>query len=231
MAFQWHAWLGRLQLKFRRQLPPNNSFKPNRFAVRLNSGVSTQTMRSFALILLVLFCGCSESEQVPQQTPQAPHVIIADYVHSAFGGKLLGTDRGEWTGELLFQDGTGGVERILHENVQGIVENHAGIFVFTGLHHMGTNVGYIYTITLTSNNDVVATRLGSIPGAPSDVIQHPDGTASFLVATEHYDLKGRAVYDCYELAGKLVKHSLGCLPPNSLGANNSFKPNPLRGSP
>ena len=187
-------------------------------------------MRSLALTLLVLFCGCSERAQVPQQqAAPAPHVIKADYVLPAFGGKLLGTDRGEWTGELLFQDEAGGVERILHENIHGIVRNRVGIFVFTGLHHMGTNVGYIYAIALTSNNDVVATRLGRIPGAPSDVTQHSDGTTNFLVATERYDL-GRPVYDCYELTGKLVKRSLGCLPPKPLGANNSFKPNPLRGS-
>lgn len=177
-------------------------------------------MRSLALILLISLCGCSESEQVPQTIPPAHRVIKADYVHPAFGGKLFGTNRSEWTGELLFQDENGGVEKTLHENVQGIVENHAGIFVFTGLHHMGTNVGYIYTITLTRNNGVLATRLGRIPGAPSDVTQHPDGATSFLVATERNDLDGSAVYDCYELAGKRVRHSLACLPPKSLRANH-----------
>lgn len=148
----------------------------------------------------------------------------------AFGGRLLGTDRGEWVGELLFQDELGRVETVLHENVHGIVENPAGTFVFTGLNHMPTNVGYIYTVTLTENNDVVATRLGRIPGAPSDVTKQSDGTTTFLVATERYGRDNRPIYDCYELRGKVVEHSLSCLPPKRLGANDSFKPNPLHGS-
>jgi hypothetical protein len=187
-------------------------------------------MRPLVLTVLVLLCGCSEKAHAPQQQASTPLAVKADYVLPAFGGKLLGTDRGEWIGELQFQAETSGTERLLHENVHGIVENHAGIFVFTGLNHMGTNVGYIYAITLTRNNDVVATRFGRIPGAPSDVTQHSDGTTTFLVATERYDPESRPVYDCYELTGKLVKHSLRCLPPKPLDANNPFKPTSSRGA-
>jgi hypothetical protein len=188
-------------------------------------------MRSFALTLLMLVSGCSQEPQAPSSgKPPKPKVVTPDYALPAFGGRLLGTDHGEWIGELLFQDETGDIETILHENVHGIVENHAGVFVFTGLHQMNTNAGYIYTVTLTDKHDVVATRLGRIPGAPSDVIQHPDGTTTFLVDTGRHDRKGRSIYECYELIGKVVRSSLACLPPKPLGANNSFKPKPLRGS-
>lgn len=187
------------------------------------------TMGSLALTLLMLFCGCSGHLEEPQrQISPAPQVIKADYAHRAFGGNLLGTDRGEWIGELLFQSEDGGVERILHENIHGIVENRAGIFVFTGVHHMGINDGSIYIISRTSNNDVVATRLGRIPGAPRDVTQHPGGTTTFLVATERYDLQGRTVYECYALTGEIVERSSECLPPKSAGTSHPFKPAPLR---
>lgn len=185
-------------------------------------------MRSLALTLIALFCGCSDTSREPKQHAQPTSQLInADYMLPAFGGRLLGTDRGEWVGELLFQDEAGRLETILHENVHGIVENPAGISVFNGLNHMRTNVGDIYTVTLTKNNDVVATRLGRIPGAPRDVTKQRDGTTTFLVTTERHDREGRPIYDCYELRGKLVEHSLSCPPPKPLGANNLFEQNLL----
>jgi hypothetical protein len=146
----------------------------------------------------------------------------------AFGGKLLGTDRGEWIGELLFQDETGGVARVLHENVLGIAENPEGIFVFTGLHHRGTNIGFIHIVALIRENDVVATRLGRIPGAPSNVTRQPDGTTTFLVATDRYDQKKRLIHECYELRGKVVERSLSCIPPKPLGTTKLFEPDAFR---
>lgn len=136
-----------------------------------------------------------------------------DHTLPAFGGRLLGTDRGEWIGELAFQDSDGGIETILHENVHGIVENNAGIFVFTGLHHLHTNNGFIYSISMTSTNDVVATRLGRLPGAPSNVVHRSDGVTTFLVDSGRYDSNNRPVAACYELRGDLVQHSSDCLPP------------------
>jgi hypothetical protein len=188
-------------------------------------------MRSLVVLLVALICGCSDTSQEPDHHSRPTlQTIKADYALPAFGGRLLGTDRGEWVGELLFQDEAGRLETLLHENVHGIVENQAGVFVFTGLDHMRTSVGDIYTVVLTKNNDVIANRLGRIPGAPRSVTKQRDGTITFLVATRRYDGEGRPVYDCYELRDKLVGRSLSCLPPKPLGHNNSSKPNLLRGS-
>ena len=186
-------------------------------------------MRSLVLLLLVLCCGCSDRAQEQRPVLPALRTVKADFVLPAFGGKLLGTDHGEFVGELLFQDADGGLERVLHENVHGIVENKSGIFVFTGLRHLHTNVGYIYEISLTANNDVVANRLGRIPGAPSNVTWHSNGSTTFLVATNRQNPNGGLVHECYELVGKVVNPSFSCVPPPHLGANNSFKPTPLRG--
>src|SRR5688572_15285217 len=85
---------------------------------RLGSIQALTSMRSLVLILIALFCGCSGTSREPEQhTPTALQVIKADYMLPAFGGRLIGTDRGEWIGELLFQDDAGRVETILHENV------------------------------------------------------------------------------------------------------------------
>ena len=87
-------------------------------------------MRPLLLTAMLVLSGCS----VEQPTPiQAPEVIVPDYSLDAFGGHLLGTDRGEWIGKLMFQDADGNLTTLLNENVHGIVENADGIFAFTGL--------------------------------------------------------------------------------------------------
>ena len=180
------------------------------------------------LIALCIACGCSKS---PAPVPAASRTDVTkpDHVLPAFGGMLLGTDRGEWIGELAFQGSDGSFETVLKENVHGIVRNDSGVFVFTGLRHIHTNSGFIYTVTATSNNDIIATRLGRLPGAPSDVVRLPDGATTFLVHSGRLDAKGRPIADCYELRGKVVNRSSSCPPPMPQGANNSFKPSPLRG--
>jgi hypothetical protein len=160
---------------------------------------------------------------VPRQ-----EIILPDHVLPAFGGKLLGTDRGEWVGKLMFQDEAGNLKTILNENVHGIVENSAGIFVFTGLSHLTLNEGYIYIIDQGANEDVGAALLGRLPGAPHQVTQVRDGSTSFLVFSGFKD--DHQYFECYALIGKIFSHSNACLPPKPLGANNSFKPKPLRGS-
>ena len=193
------------------------------------SGVSAQIMRSLLLIAFCIACGCSES---PAPVPASPRteVMKPDHVLQAFGGKLLGTDQGEWIGQLAFQDSGGGIETVLRENVHGIVENNAGGFAFTGLRHIHTNDGFIYEITKTNNNDIIATRLGRLPGAPSNVAQQPDGATTFLVDEGRMSAKGLPITECYELRGKVVQRSSSCPAPKPLGANNSSKPTPLRGA-
>jgi hypothetical protein len=154
--------------------------------------------------------------------------LVPDHALAAFGGQLFGTDRGEWIGKVVFQDAAGNLQTLLNENVHGIVRNSAGIFVFTGLAHMGTNEGYIYTVALSANQQVQTALLGRLPGAPSQVSQKADGSITFLVFTG--TSANRRAYECYSLTGKTVSRSYDCLPPKALGANNSFKPKPLRGS-
>ena len=167
------------------------------------------------LLGLCLLCSaCTDKADAESGVERIVERIRADHALHAFGGRLLGTDRGEWIGRLLFENDEGGLETILRENVHGIVENRAGVFAFTGLLHLQTNVGFIYRIDLTRNLDVNATRLGRLPGAPFDVTPHADGITTFLVAGR-YDPKGRRIYDCYELAGQAVRHSYRCAPPSA----------------
>lgn len=137
--------------------------------------------------------------------------MVVDYSLPAFDGKLLGTDEGEWIGSLMHQDETGKIHALLNENVHGIIRNNAGIFVFTGLSHLGTNEGYIYAVAQGRDGSINTRLLGRLPGAPSKVRQLPDGSTSFLVHVGYKD-DGQH-FECYSLNGDVVSRSLDCSPP------------------
>jgi len=145
-------------------------------------------------------------------------------VHSlqAFGGLLIGTDRGEWIGRLQFQDQdqAGGVRTILEKNVLGIVKNKDGVFVFTGLNHLSMNEGLVYVVKLDTNNIPRPELLIRLPGFPSQVRQKPDGTIEFIVFTGGRDQQGTFVHECFQLAGQVVSRGAGCQPLQPAGAND-----------
>jgi len=166
-------------------------------------------MRSLLLTVMLALCSCSAEQSA---SAQAREIVVPDHSLDAFGGRLLGVDRGEWGGKLLFQDADGNLDTVLTENVQGIVKNPGGIFAFTGLAHRSINDGYLYLVVRDPDGSIKASRLGRLPGAPSRVSQlQPDGVTSFLVYSGISN--GRSLFECYQLAGKIVSRAHNCLPP------------------
>lgn len=165
-----------------------------------------------ALAALLACSGCSGDRADPLPAPRT-QTLTVDHSLPAFDGKLLGTDRGEWIGKLMYQDETGKIHVLINENVHGIIENEAGIFAFTGLSHLGTNDGYIHVITQAPDRTVKTKLLGRLPGAPSQVQQQSNGSANFLVYAGYRD--DSPYYECYALAGSTVDHSLDCFPPKT----------------
>ncbi|MGY1459826.1 hypothetical protein ACW5F0_14475 [Luteimonas sp. A534] len=178
-----------------------------------------------AALLLMVLTSCSNVEP-----PSVSPLSVGDAEHSlrAFNGKLLGADRGEFTGYLAYQDQSGKVTALLRENVHGIVENREGIFVLTGLAHLGTNDGYLYKVSAGSNGQIQASQLGYLPGAPSHVQHNADGSITFLIYMGYRGNERH--YQCHSLVGSVVSYSNNCDPPIGLRSNNSFKPTPLRGA-
>jgi len=144
-------------------------------------------------------------------TVSAPRFPV--YSAEAFGGRLIGTDHGEWGGKLEFEDPAGGRQTILEENIRAIIKNQDGVFVFTGLAHMGLNRGAVYVVNADANSAPRPALFAKLPGAPVRVHQEADGTARFLISTGPRDAQGKFVYACYQLAGKVVERGTGCLPP------------------
>lgn len=112
----------------------------------------------------------------------------ADYTYAAFDGELLGADRGEWGGELVFRDASGAVQTLLRQNVRGILGMPFGVVVFTGLSHMGHSTGAIFRVEQRNDGAVVATPLHVLRGAPGDVRWTTRGD---LVFTVDYVSRGR----------------------------------------
>ena len=185
-------------------------------------------MKVYAALAVLALAGCTAETPTPPSATS--HVEVVDHSLAAFGGRLLGTDRGEWIGRLVFEAQDGTRYTLLGQNVLGIVRNSSGVYVFTGLAHLGSNEGFIYHVAPAPGGHVTASLLGRLPGTPSNIVQDAQQVTSFLVSAGQFDSTGREVFRCLRLVGEQVQPGHACLPPRRLGSNNSSKPTPLRGA-
>jgi hypothetical protein len=140
------------------------------------------------------------------------HVAPA-YRLKAFGGELMGDDRGEFGGELMFRDQHGLVHRVLKENVHGIFQMPFGIVAFTGLAHLSLNSGKIYLVT-ASPGGVVAGLFRTLPGAPDQVVRDSSADLHFKVFTRRFE-KNEAgeegpAEDCYRMTNSGTIEKMSC---------------------
>lgn len=117
---------------------------------------------------------------------------------SAFGGRLVGTDRGEFGGELIFRTRDGSIQSVLMENVQGIFEMPFGVVVVTGLDHLTINEGAVYSLTLGASEKVEARLMHRLQGKPRDFVRQRDGSLRFRVPTGELGV-GDYIYKCNTL--------------------------------
>lgn len=85
------------------------------------------------------------------------------------GVKIRGTDQGEWGGELTVTSQDGTTRTLLKENVVSIQKVGDSIFVFTGLSHMGINVGAMYELTDIASEPKL-TKVTLLPSAPEKIL-------------------------------------------------------------
>jgi|GEM_PF-5325924 len=93
-------------------------------------------------------------------------------------GKLIGSNHGEWGGELgfIYEKTNETQETIIDDNVLGIAERGGHIIVVTGLDHGGLNRGFIWEVTRAGAGKWSARRLWRLPGTPYETMVGPDGT-------------------------------------------------------
>ncbi len=124
------------------------------------------------------------------------------FVLAAFGGYLMGGNRGEWGGELVFRGPDGKIEVLLEKNIEGIFSMPVGVLAFSGLAHMSYNEGAIYLVKVGSDGHISASLWRSLPGAPLDVSRTDKGDLVFRVFSGRFEKKdgiSHTVLDCYLL--------------------------------
>ena len=109
----------------------------------------------------------------PPGYPQKGAEVHPNVATPAFDGWLLGGNRGEFGGELMYQMGYDGeIHKLLDENVEDLYKLPFGFVATTGLAHMGDDGGALYLVTRTGKELPKASKLAELPAAP--------GTSWFL---------------------------------------------------
>lgn len=105
---------------------------------------------------------------------------------AAFGGNLLGADRGEWAGELVFRDAGGVIHPLLDQNVRGIARMPFGVIVFTGVAHLGVSKGAVYRVDQSPDGALAATLIRRLPGSPEELRRTTRGDLAVRVDIEEW---------------------------------------------
>ena len=96
-----------------------------------------------------------------KEVSQAPDVALR-----VEDGWLVGSDRGEWGGELMFLSDDGSQQALLSENIEDIYFLGDRIVAVAGLAHLGMNSGMIYALSHDPAGTWSATAWRALPGAP-----------------------------------------------------------------
>ena len=96
-------------------------------------------------------------------------------------GWLLGGDRGEWGGELVFVDGAGRSTTLVDDNIDGLARLGARVVAIGGLAHLMGNRGLAYEAVHDAKGRWTAHPWRVLPGAPWGSALQSDG--SWLIDT------------------------------------------------
>lgn len=91
------------------------------------------------------------------------------------GGFLLGSNRGEWLGELVWHPHGGEPEVLLADAVLEILPYQDGALVFTGLAHLGMNQGAVFRIEFGETQSPRVFRVAELPEAPYGGVARLEG--------------------------------------------------------
>lgn len=136
--------------------------------------------------------------------------------HAAhFGsGILLGGDRGEWGGELVFRDQRNQDKKLIDENVKGIFPSATEAFVFTGLNHLGSNSGAVYVVTLSQKNEaLIPKKIMDLEIAPDSIEFNKDiGFRLIFDSTGNFSgrPKNQQSVMCYSISGGKKFQEISC---------------------
>ena len=140
-------------------------------------------MRHFIAILALACAACQPSQEAALPSPQQakPEAASApdtkQRVH-ALGGIVVGSDMGEFGGDVSFIEPDGTTYQVIDDNSHGIFSTAHGVLAITGLAHMSLNRGTVFLLSRQPDKRVVATTAVQLPGAPCNDIKVSNGQIS-----------------------------------------------------
>lgn len=160
--------------------------------------------RTASLIAGIGLCtAMSACSPAPDPAPASPS---ADSTRSfgaqipAFNGELLGSDYGEFGGELVFRARDGRITKLLETNVVALHEMPGGVVAITGLAHMSSNRGAVLSISRSGPHRLTVDKIVDLPGAPLVSRQRPDGSIEMKIFSGEFSEDGdRLVHACVRL--------------------------------
>jgi hypothetical protein len=146
----------------------------NHFYVRQRDHLSREQLKQLVYKAEITSEGVGVDGRTPERhitsIPQVPGVGIP-----LEGGYLMGSDRGEWGGELVFLDSEGNRLILLRDNVCGIYRMAFGIVAVTGVSHLGSSHGAVYQVSKGGGGYWGASRWKLLPHAPIAAGIRPNG--------------------------------------------------------
>jgi hypothetical protein len=97
-------------------------------------------------------------------------------------GELVGTDHGEWGGDLTWIPGEGVPVVLDRDNVRGMDYDNGGAIVIFGLAHLGFNYGYVLRISRNADGSWAQTDIAHLPGEPGSWTRLKSNRIAILTA-------------------------------------------------
>jgi hypothetical protein len=155
------------------------------------------------LAIALLICTITGCDDAGSSVVPPPGPFIRDrYQHQipAFGGRLLGSEYGEWGGRLSFQYDDGTVVRLLDANVVGLHGMPFGVVVVTGIRHMTIDDGKLLLVTRNGDRKLRVDVLAVLPHAAVTSRQRKDGSLDIAMLGEDIEPRdGERAFRCVHL--------------------------------
>jgi hypothetical protein len=146
----------------------------NRFYAEQGDYLGPEQLKKLAYEAKIASVGVGKDGRTPE-----PHITLIQQVPSlgipVEGGYLVGSNRGEWGGELVFLDSEGKQTILLHDNVRGIYRMSSGIVAVTGVSHLGMGHGAVYKVSKGEDGTWRASQWKVLPDAPVTSGVRPNG--------------------------------------------------------
>lgn len=97
-------------------------------------------------------------------------------------GKLIGTNHGEWGGELTWIPKQGAPIVLVRDNVHGMEYDDDGAIVLFGLAHLSFNYGYALRVSRNADGTWTQTEIARLPGEPQNCTQLKSNRIAVLTA-------------------------------------------------